>query len=139
MLMSHFNNEAQKCIIGLENEYKQAMEELDKYYRYTGKVITACTSEIKGHPEVNSFDYKGLVSLKTCIKNDYAHLKFHNLEHKVSNQHSMELILKKFPIQENLEWKKHLAKTSSDTGEKHFPEFMVWLEEVGHSWEMMAV
>ena len=117
MLMSHLDNEAQKHIISLENEYKQAMEELDKYYRDTGKVVTACMSEIRAHPAVN---YKGLVSLKTCIKNNYARLKFYNLEHKVSNRHSMELILK-FPIQENLEWMKHVAKTSMGIREKPFP------------------
>ena len=65
MLMSHLDNEAQKHIIGLENEYKQSMEEINKYYGGTGKVVTACTSEIRGHPVVSSFDYKGLVSLKT--------------------------------------------------------------------------
>ena len=50
----------------------------------------------------------------------------------------MELIFKKFPIQGNLEWMKDLAKTSTETREKPFLEFMVWLEEVGRLWEMMA-
>ena len=107
--MSHLDDKAQKHIISLKNEYEQAMEELYRYYGDTVKVVMAVTSKIKGHPAVSSFDYKGLVSLKTCIKNNYTSLKIHNLEHEVPNCHSMELILQKFPIQDNLEWKKHPA------------------------------
>ena len=100
MLMSHLDNEAQKKIIGLENEYKKAMDKLDKYYGDTKKVIQACTSKINSHPQVQSFDYKGLISLKTCLENNHACLKCRKLEHEMSDTHSMELILKKFPIQE---------------------------------------
>ena len=78
------------------------MEKLDKYHGETIKVIQACTIEIKGHPQVNSFNYKGMLALKTCLENNYARLKYKSMEHKMSNTHTMEIILKKFLIQENI-------------------------------------
>lgn len=40
----------------------------------------------------------------------------------------MELILKKFAIQENVEWSKHLSKAEDAVQEEPFPEFMKWLQ-----------
>ena len=98
MLMSHLDNEAQKKNIGLENKYKEAMNKLDKYYGDTKKVILACIAEKKVQAQVQSHDYKGLLSLKTCLENNFAQLKSQSLEHEIFNTYSMELILKKFPI-----------------------------------------
>ena len=56
----------------------------------------------------------------------------------MSNRHMMEIILKKFPIQENVDWSKHLAKMANSVKEKLFPEFMKWLEEARASWELLA-
>ena len=103
VLLSHIDNEAQKKINGLENEYVKAMERLDKYYGDKRKVVQACTTEIKSHHQVQSFDYKGMLSLKTCLENNYARLRCRKLEREMSNTHTMELILRKFPIQENID------------------------------------
>ena len=56
----------------------------------------------------------------------------------MSNTHTMELILKKFPIQENAEWSIHLSQAEDTVQEEPFPEFMKWLEETGSSWELLA-
>ena len=41
MLLSHINVEAQKQLIGLENEYVRAIEMLDRYYGDKHKVVQA--------------------------------------------------------------------------------------------------
>ena len=51
-----------KMLTGLETEYEKAMEKLVKYYGDTRKIVQACTIEIKGHPQVSSFDYKGMLT-----------------------------------------------------------------------------
>ena len=99
MLMSHVDAEVQKKLVGLDTEYEKAMEKLDKYYGDTRKVVQACTMEIKGHRQAHFFYYKGKLMLKTCLKNNYARLKYKSLEHEMSNTHIMEIILKKLPIQ----------------------------------------
>ena len=43
----------------------------------------------------------------------------------------MEFIQRKFPIQENVEWSKHLAETENAVKEKLFPKFMRGLEKAG--------
>ena len=138
MLMSHVDAEVQKKLVGLETEYEKAMEKLDRYYGDTRKVVQACTVEVKGHPQVSSFDYKGLLSLKTCLKNNYARLKYKSLEHEMSNSHTMEIILKKFLLQENVKWSEHLAEMDARVREKPFLEFMKWLDKAGSSWELLA-
>ena len=47
----------------------------------------------------------------------------------MSNMHTMQIISKKFPIQENVEWSKHLAKTEDAVKEKLLPELMRWFRE----------
>ena len=42
----------------------------------------------------------------------------------------MDLLLKKFPIHENIEWNKHLAEKDQATQSKPFVEFMLWLEKL---------
>ena len=138
MLLTHLDNEAQKKIIGVETEYTAAMEKIDKYFGDPRKVIQACRSEIKLHPQIYPFDYKSMITYKDCLVNNYARLRARKLDHEMSNTASMEFILKKFPIQENVEWNKHLAKTDALIQEKPFPEFMNWLDEVGASWEFLA-
>ena len=65
-----------------------------------------------------------MLSLKTCLENNYDRLRCRKLQHELPNIHTMELILKKFPIQENVEWSKHLSKVEEAVKEKPFPEFM---------------
>ena len=115
---------SKKKINGLENEYVKAMEKLDKYYGDTPKVVQACTMVIRSHPQVQLFDYKGMLSLKTCPENNYTRLRCKKLEHEMSNTHTKELILKKFPIQENVEWSKIHSKAEDTVKEKPFPEFI---------------
>ena len=99
MLLSHLDGEAKKRIVRLENDYKKAMEKLDKYFGDTKRLITACTSEIMAHPQVVPYDYKGLLLLRTGLGNNYTYLKLQKVEHKMSNMYSMDLIMRKLPIQ----------------------------------------
>ena len=96
------------------------------------------TVEIRSHPQVHLFDYKGMLSLKTCLENNYAPLIYRRLEHEISNTHTLEFILKKFLIQENVKWNEHLVKTEGTVKEKPFPEFMKWLGKAGVSWDLLA-
>lgn len=57
---------------------------------------------------------------------------------KEADTHTMELILKKFPIQENIDWSKLLSKAEDTVKEKQFSKFMRWLEEAGASWKLLA-
>ena len=111
MLFSHLSEAAQKKIIGLRTEYERALEKLERYYGHTIKVIQACTAEIRSHPEIASYNYKGMLYLKTFLENNYARLRCRKLEHEMSNTYIMEFILRKFPIQENVSLAKHLAET----------------------------
>ena len=67
--MSHIDKEATNKMISYENSYAEAMAKLDCYYGEKRKVIQACVTEIRKHPSMAVFDYKGLVSLKTCLVN----------------------------------------------------------------------
>ena len=53
----------------------------------------------------------------------------------MSNSHTIEFILKKFPIQENVEWSKRLTKTEDAMNEKLFPEF----EMVRRGWNLVGI
>ena len=75
MLLSHLDREAKKRIVGLENDYEKVMEKLDKYYSDTKRLITVCTLEIIVHPQVEPYNYKGLLLLQTCLDNNYTCLK----------------------------------------------------------------
>ena len=59
MLISHIDNEAQKKIIGLENNYTKAMEKPNRCYRNNNEVIQACTAEVRRHPQVQTYNNKG--------------------------------------------------------------------------------
>jgi hypothetical protein len=50
----------------------------------------------------------------------------------------MQFILRKFPIQENVEWQKFLSEQSDEVQSQPFPEFMKWLEKAGVSWEKLV-
>ena len=117
MLLSHLDGEAKKQIVGLENDYEKAMEKLDKYSGDTKRLITACTSEIMAQPQVASYNYKELLLLQTCLDNNYTHLKLRKVEHQMSNMYSMDLIMRKLPIQQRIQWSEHLSKDDADTQE----------------------
>ena len=63
-----------------------------------------------------------MLSLKTCLENNYARLRYKNLEREMSNTQSMELILRKFPIQGNVDWSKHISEAVDAVQEEPFPE-----------------
>ena len=50
----------------------------------------------------------------------------------------MDLILKKFPIQENIKWNKHQANVNEHIQEQPFGEFIKRLQTAIKSWEMLA-
>ena len=56
----------------------------------------------------------------------------------MSNSHTMDFILKKFPVEERVEWSKHLARVKDTSKERKVPDFMKWLEESGALWELLA-
>ena len=62
MLMNHLDEKAQLQIVGLEKSYEEAIKQLDSYYIDAKKVIWVCLDEIRAHPQVAAYDYKGLVS-----------------------------------------------------------------------------
>ena len=72
------------------------------------------------------------------MESNYAKLKCRKLEREIYNTHTIELILRKFLIQENVKWSEHLAKAGDTIQEEPFPEFMRWWEEAGASWELLA-
>ena len=85
MLLNHLDEKALTQIIGLENDYNKAIEQLDKFYNDSKKIIKACLDEIRVHPNVGAFDYKALVSYKKCLVNNYTRLKLCGLEYQMSN------------------------------------------------------
>jgi len=70
--------------------------------------------------------------------NNYTRLKACNLEHEMSNTAALSVLVRKLLIQEAVDWQKHLATKDQETQAKPFPIFMLWLEEAGKSWELMA-
>ena len=56
----------------------------------------------------------------------------------MSNRHTRDLTMKKFPIQEKVKWSEHLNKMKDASKERKFPEFIKWLEESGALWELLA-
>ena len=138
LLVEHLDSEAQKKIIGVETEYEAAMGKLEKYYGDPLKVVRACLAEVHAHPTIAPYDYRALISFKTCLVNNYTRLKAKNLEHELSNTGAMAGLMRKLPIQENKEWQQHLARKDCEAKARPFPEFMIWLEEAGESWELLA-
>ena len=138
LLMEHLDDAAQRQIIGVETEYGPAMTKLENYFGDSLKVVNACLSEVKVHPNVSPFDYKAMVSYKKCLVNNHARLKARGLEHELSNTGAMQSLLRKLPIQENVQWQQHLAEQDPTIKSRPFPEFMTWLEKAGKSWDLLA-
>ena len=57
MLLNHLDAKALEQIVGLESDYEKAMDQLDRYYNDAKKIVKACLDEIRGHSNINSFDY----------------------------------------------------------------------------------
>ena len=104
----HLDKEAQKRIVGEENNYSKAMEKLDRYYGDKRKVINACVSEINNFSKVTHNDFKQLVALKSCLEQNYARLKNCSLESEMSNTSCMKVIKLKFSAAQQLKWTEHL-------------------------------
>ena len=138
MLMNHLDEKAQLQIVGLENDYEEAIKKLDSYYVDAKKVVRACLEEIRAHPQVAAYDYKGLVSYKKCLVNNHARLKASDLEHEMSNTAAMGVLIRKFPIQEAVEFQKYLAEQEKADQNKPFASFIKWLDKAGNSWELLA-
>ena len=138
MLLNHLDAKALDQIVGLENEYDKAMFQLDNYYNDAKKIVKACLDEIRAHSNINSFDYKALVSYKKCLVNNFTRLKAGNLEHEMSNSAALSVLVRKLPIQEAVDWQKFLAKKDKTEQAKPFPFFIEWLQEAGASWELLA-
>ena len=62
MLLNHLDAKALEQIVGLENQYDKAMEQLDKYYNDAKKIAKACLDEIRAHSAIGAHDYKALVA-----------------------------------------------------------------------------
>ena len=56
----------------------------------------------------------------------------------MSKTYVMEMVLRKFPITENIKWSEILAKTSKEAKKEPFKEYMRWLEKCGPAWEILA-
>ena len=138
MLMNHLDEKAQQQIVGLETNYEAAMNQLDTYFGDPKKIIRACLEEIRTQPQINPFDYKGLVQFKKCLINNHARLKASGLEHEMSNSATMGVLLKKFPIQEAVDYQKYLSEQEKADQCRPFPFFIKWLEKAGASWELLA-
>ena len=138
MLLNHLDVKAKEQIIGLENDYENAMKSLDKYYNDAKKIVKACLDEIKGHAVIHSFDYKSLVAFKKCLVNNFTRLKACDLDHELSNTAALGVLVRKLPIQEAVDWQKYLAKKDRTDQAKPFPSFLSWLEEAGAYWELLA-
>ena len=138
MLLNHLDAKAKEQIVGFENQYEQAVERLDTYYNDAKKIVKACLEEIRVHANINAHDYKALVNYKKCLINNYTRLKAVNLDHKMSNTAALSVLVRKLPITEAVEWQRYLAKQDKVTQAKPFPSFMLWLEDAGKSWEIMA-
>ena len=138
MLLNHLDEKAQLQIVGLENDYEEAMKQLDSYYVDAKKVVRACLDEIRAYSQVAAYDYKGLVGYKKCLLNNHARLKAAGLEHEMSNTAAMGVLIRKFPIMEAVEWQKFLSRQDKAAQNKPFPSFIKWLNEAGASWELLA-
>ena len=138
MLLNHLDEKAQLQIVGLETDYDAAIEQLDRYYSDAKKIIKACLEEIRAQPLINQFDYRALVNYKKCLVNNHARLKASNLQHEMSNTAAMSVLVRKFPIQEAVDWQKYLAEQPKTEQNNPFPLFMKWLDKAGSSWELLA-
>ena len=57
MLLNHLDAKALEQIVGLENDYDLAVEQLDRYYNDAKKIVKACLDEVRSHSNVAAFDY----------------------------------------------------------------------------------
>ena len=138
MLLNHLDAKAKEQIVGLENDYPKAIEQLEKYYNDAKKIVRACLDEVRAHSNVSPHDYKALVSYRKCLVNNYTRLTACGLGHEMSNTAALGVIVRKLPINEAVEWQRYLSKQSRDKQAKPFPSFMDWLKEAGESWDLMA-
>ena len=138
MLLNHLDEKATQQIIGLENKYDDAMKQLDAYYSDSNKVIKACLDEIRAHPSISAFDYKGLVSYKKTLVNNHTRLKACGLEHEMSNTAALGVLVRKLPIQEAVKWQEFLSEKPKAEQAKPFPFFIEWLGKAGASWELLS-
>merc|ERR1712030_205242 len=137
MLLSHLDKDAQRRIIGSENNYSIAMKKLEAYFGDKRKVIRDCTSEIANFSKVQQNDFRNLVALKTCIEINYARLASLELQTEMSNSISMKILETKFPPVQQVEWARYLNGLSVERQVNVFPEFLNWLDVEGEVWAAM--
>ena len=138
MLLNHLDSKAKEQIVGHETDYDEAIKKLEHYYNDPKKIIKACLDEIRSHSNIGAYDYKALVSYKKCLVNNYTRLKASSLDHEMSNTAAMGVLIRKFPIMEAVEWQKFFSRQNKAEQSKPFPSFIMWLNEAGASWELLA-
>ena len=94
--------------------------------------------EVRSQPNISAHNYKALVAYKRSLVNNYTRLKACELDHEMSNTAALGALVRKFPIQEAVKWQEYLARQDRNIQAKPFPSFMLWLEEAGASWELLA-
>ena len=137
LLERHLDESA--LIVGLENNYAEAMVQLKAFYGDPTKVVECIMREVKRPRSISDGDFKALVSHGDVLITNFTRLKSIDLEHEMSNTSAMYSILQKFPTSVGENWQEYLASSTVEDKAKPFPVFIEWLKTKKEIWEKMAM
>ena len=138
VLLDHLDEAARLKLIGVETDYKEAMDRLTKYYGDPLKVVKYAMKEVTVQSVIEDGDYDGMLSYGSVLENNFTRLKKIELEHEISNSQAMSTIVNKFPRSVSERWHQCLSGKTSAEKTKPFPIFIEWLNSQREVWERMS-
>ena len=139
LLSEHLDDIASEKFVGLEDKYKEAMEQLKLFYGDPCRVVECVMKEVKSPGEILDGDYHSLVAYSDTLSRNFTRLKNIGLEHEMSNTSAMSWILRKLPMSVGEKWQEHLAVRSPAEKMKPFPVFIEWMMLKKEIWGKMAL
>ena len=138
MLHDHVDEHAKSKYIGYEDNYKECMDRLEKYYGDPVKVVSCSMEEVNAPGVIQEGDYGGLLKYSVVLESNYNRLKAMGYEHEMSNTSAMTSIMRKFPTNIAERWHDHLSTQEGSDKVKPFPILINWLTSRKETWENMS-
>ena len=137
MLCDHIDSHARSKFVGFDNDYKEALDRLEKYYGDKSKVVKCVMKQVKDPDSLVDEDYGGLVKYASLLEQNYNRLSSMDLQHEMSNTSVMSVIVRKFPRLIEERWHDHLLDKKEDERAQPFPIFINWLRREKEKWLCM--
>lgn len=130
ILASCLSGEALEKVRNVDDDIAKMWQRLDEIYGDASKVTDLILNEIKRIQPISEGDNKGFIELVDVVEMGYRDLTRLNIEHEMSNSHTVSLIEEKLPIGLKLKWSKKVkCEGSSVVSTEKFPHLLNFLLE----------